>query len=283
MIPRRSRLSDKRPTTMRLLTYILLCVTPALASPPDNLHADYAAGLSAHVNDTGLVDYAALKKNPAKLDAYLKALAGLNANTVAEWSEPDRLALYLNAYNAITLKSIANNYPIDAGFFASFVYPKNSIRQIDGVWDETKWTVAGKAMTLDHIEHEILRKGYNEPRIHMALVCAALGCPPLRNEPYTGDRLDKQLDDQSRRFLASASNFRIERDKKTVYVSSIFKWFGEDFVKTHSRDTPRGLGATERAIVGFTLRYVDEVDAKFLRAGGYELEYLSYDWSLNEQ
>lgn len=270
---------------MRALTLILiLCATPALGdAPPNTVHTNYAIVLKAHVTDTGLVNYAALKKNPAKLDAYLKTIAGLDAKTVADWPEPDRVALYLNAYNAITLRSIVNNFPIDAGFFASFVYPKNSIRQIDGVWDETKWTVTGDAMTLEHIEHEILRKKHNEPRIHMALVCAALGCPPLRNEPYTGDKLDAQLDDQARRFLSATTKFRIDRKEKIVYVSSIFKWFGEDFVKTHGRDTPRDFDANERAVIGFTLRHVDANNAKFLRAGGYELEYLSYDWSLNEQ
>ena len=149
-----------------------------------------------------------------------------------------------------------------AGLFSGLVYPKNSIRQISGVWDRLKFTVVGEKMTLEHIEHKILRVRFNEPRIHMALVCAAMGCPPPRNEPYVGDRLDQQLDDQTHRFLGNRDNFRIDRKENVVHLSSIFKWFAEDFVETYA--PARNLGRHDEevsAVLNFIARYLDDRDA----------------------
>ena len=166
-------------------------------------YADYADALKAYVNDRGMVNYAELKSHSEKLDSFLSSLAGLNRKAYDGWAEPAKIAFWLNAYNACTLQAIIDHYPIQSSFLTSLRYPKNSIRQISGVWDELQFSVMGQPMTLDGIEHGVLRKEFHEPRIHMALVCAAMGCPPLRNEPYTGDRLGAQLDDQARRFLSN--------------------------------------------------------------------------------
>jgi len=142
----------------------------------------------------------------------------------------------------------------------------------------------GRPMTLDGIEHGVLRKDYHEPRIHMALVCAAMGCPPLRNEPYTGERLFAQLDDQARRFLSNPAKFRIARDAGRVYLSSIFKWFGDDFVSNYGVENAYGdHSAKERATLHFIAGYLKKSDADYLADGNYKVKYLDYDWSLNEQ
>ena len=142
----------------------------------------------------------------------------------------------------------------------------------------------GRAMTLDGIEHGVLRKEFHEPRIHMALVCAAMGCPPLRNEPYTGDRLGDQLDDQARRFLSNPAKFRIAANEGTVYLSSIFKWFGEDFVPGYGVEQGYGAhSAAQRAVLHFISGYLDKQEAERLSSGDYSISYLDYDWSLNEQ
>jgi hypothetical protein len=182
------------------------------------------------------------------------------------------------------LKAIIDHYPIKASFWRSLKFPRNSIRQIPGVWTDLKFPVMGQRMTLDEIEHGILRQKFNEPRIHMALVCAAMGCPPLRSEPYVGDKLNDQLNDQARRFLADPKKFKIDRNEGQVALSPIFKWFGEDFIRTYgtnagfSRFQPK-----ERAVLNFIQNYLSAADQEYLFKGDYAISYLGYDWSLNER
>ncbi len=142
-----------------------------------------------------------------------------------------------------------------------------------------------KKTTLNGIEHSVLRAEFNEPRIHVALVCAAMGCPPLRNEPYLPDKLNDQLDNQAKKFLSSPAKFRIDRSAGKVYLSSIFKWFGADFVKTYGTDEGfAGHGQSERAVLNFISQYLQQEDApEYLRSGNYRIDYLEYDWSLNER
>jgi len=245
---------------------------------------DYSAILKANVDDRGMVDYRSLKQNREQLDAFADALDKLNREDYGRFTNEQKIAFWINAYNALTLKTIVDHYPIKASFFASFAYPKNSIRQISGVWDEITHPVLGERMTLDQIEHQVLRKKFNEPRIHMALVCAAMGCPPLRNEPYTGDKLDAQLADQTRTFLSNPAKFRIDRENGKVYLSSIFKWFGEDFIPDYAPEMGfSGHDDKERAVLNFIASNRPAQDSDFLRTGTYEIEYLDYDWSLNER
>ena len=138
-------------------------------------------------------------------------------------------------------------------------YPTEGIRKIPGAWKKLTFPVLGKERTLDEIEHRILRRKYAEPRIHMALVCAAKSCPRLRNEPYVGARLDRQLDDQSRDFLALPDRFRV--DEEYARISPIFKWFKRDF----------------ESVPAFIQQYSGQ-DISDLK-----IKYQPYDWSLNEQ
>ncbi len=257
---------------------------PGKAQATDPFYEDYAAVLATHVNQPGLVNYRGLKANPQRLHAFLAALADLSPETYKNGGEPEKIALWLNAYNALTLKAIIDHFPIRASLFKSLVYPRNSIRQIPGVWDGLRFPVMGKQMTLDEIEHGVLRKEFNEPRIHLALVCAALGCPPLRTEPYEGAKLDRQLDDQARVFLANPKKFRIDRGQGTVYLSPIFKWFGGDFVKTFGTDQAfKAFSPEERAVLNFITPHLAAADRDYLLQGKYAISYLDYDWSLNEQ
>lgn len=245
---------------------------------------DYAQMLNTHVNDKGMVSYAKLKANPADLKAFLDKMARLDRAAFDDWPEKDRIAFWINAYNALTLKAIIDHYPIKASGLSAWTYPKNSIRQIGGVWDKLKFRVMGKDMTLGEIEHQVLRKDYNEPRIHMALVCAAMGCPRLLHEPYEGAKLDAQFDEQTRDLLRHPKKFSIDRRRRAVHLSPIFKWFGEDFTKTYK--PRRGFGDhsdSERAVLHFVSKHLDAADARYLEAGDYKVKYLDYDWSLNEQ
>jgi hypothetical protein len=245
---------------------------------------DYGAALQEFVNQPGLVNYRGLKADPKKLQDFLQALAQVRPEDYQKWPVPQQIAFWINAYNSLTLKAIIDHYPIRASLWRSLRFPRNSIRQIPGVWTDLQFPVMGRRLTLDEIEHDILRRRFNEPRIHLALVCAALGCPPLRTEPYVGEKLNDQLNDQARRFLANPKKFKIDRNEGQVYLSPIFKWFGEDFIKTYgtnagfSRFQPK-----ERAVLNFIRNYLSPKDQDYLFKGNYAISYLGYDWSLNDR
>jgi hypothetical protein len=257
---------------------------PTLALAATFSYEGYAKTLSAHVDGQGIVNYPELKADRKGLDAFVSSLAALDPELFGKWSDKEKIAFWINAYNALTLRIIIDNYPIKASFFSALRFPQNSIRQIKGVWDEIQFPVMGRNLTLDNIEHDTLRSQFGEPRIHLALVCAALGCPPLRNEPYIPAKLESQLGDQARRFFKDPRKFRVDREDGRIYLSSIFKWFGGDFVKAYGSDKRfPGKGETERAVLNFSSNYVDQDVKSYLETGGYSLSYLPYDWSLNEK
>lgn len=262
-------------------------------------YESYAAVLDKHVDGAGLVDYAALKKQPEALHKFVRAMAAVDHETYRAWPQDAKSAFWINAYNALTLKVVIDNYGLDerrveTGLIPNPGYPRNSIRQISGVWDKIQFLVMGRKLTLNQVEHGILRGQndelverygeFDEPRIHVVLVCAAMGCPELRGEPYVGEALDEQLDDEARQFLTNPAKFRIDRDAGTVYLSSIFEWFGEDFVSRHLPEAGFGdRSGAERAVLNFAAGYLADDDAAYLTSGDYTLEYLDYDWSLNQQ
>ena len=247
-------------------------------------YAAFGKVLKKQVDEKGMVNYKGLKEQRQELDRFLSELSQLDRKEYSKWKRPEQIAFWINAYNGLTLRAIIDHYPIKSGFWGSLRYPKNSIRQISGVWDELRFSVMGKKMTLNEIEHEVLRGEFKEPRIHVALVCAAMGCPSLRNEPYESDKLDEQFADQTRKFIAKTSKFKIDRDKRVVYLSSIFKWFGEDFVKTYTpKEGYSKKNKTERAVLHFTSQHLSTKDRAYLKGQKYKVKYLDYDWSLNEQ
>jgi hypothetical protein len=256
-----------------IFTALFFMAAVTSAAQFDQTHAGYDALLKRFVTD-GRVDYRGLKADTAALDSYLESTAGVSEAAFNASTESEQLAFLINLYNAATLKLIIDHYPVksikDIGSF------------FKGPWDQPVVGLFGKTITLDNLEHDIVRKQYSEPRIHMALVCAAKSCPTLRSEAYVADKLDAQLDDQSRRFLASPAGLRIDRGSKVVYFSSIFKWYGEDFVAGFSPPSGfSGLTKTERAVANFFSGHISPSDGDYLKAGGYSVKYLDYDWSLN--
>ncbi len=235
-----------------------------VASPTAFDHSTFDALLREVVDERGFVDYAALAEDPSALDGYLRRLAATDPSALGD---DDRLAFWLNTYNAYTLKLIVDNYPVGSirdvvgGVFIPLV---NSPFKVEFV------VVGGETMTLDDVEHGTIREQFAEPRIHFALVCAAQSCPPLRPEAYTGDRLDAQLDDQARRFLHNPDKNRVPADDDSVELSKIFDWFKGDF------------GDSDAAVQAFIAPYFDgDVRAK-LEQGAYDVEFTGYDWSLND-
>ena len=226
----------------------------------DQTYAGYDGLLKTYVTD-GRVDYKGLKTDPNALDRYIDSAAGVPEEQFNSWTQSQRLAFLINLYNAATLKLVVDHYPV------------KSIKDIGslfkGPWDQPVVRLYGKTITLNHLEHDILRKQYSEPRIHMALVCAAKSCPQLRSEAYTTEKLDEQLNDQSRQYLVSPAGLNVDRKKKVVYFSSIFKWYGEDFVAKYLPTTGfAGLDKTERAVANFCSAYLISADREFLATGG---------------
>ena len=235
-------------------------------------YQDYADILQAYVNDQGLVDYTALQANRQQLDRFNQSLGNVSPETYASWSEAEQIAFLTNAYNSLTLQSIIDQEPL-----------KDSIRDISGVWNRRKFPVAGEERTLDNIEHDILRKDFNEPRVHVALVCAAISCPSLRNEPYLADTLDAQLQDQTVKFASSPHGFDLDRQEQKVYLSSIFKWYGQDFEATYGTEDEFEGNDKQRAVLNYFSPVLDQQSQTFLKQGDYKVKYLDYDWSLNKQ
>jgi hypothetical protein len=222
----------------------------------DKSHKLYADALSDYVKD-GLVDYAGLKSDPGNLVAYLESTAKVTKQDFESWTEDERLAFLINIYNARTLELIVDNYPV------------KSIRDIGsggkGPWDEPVVKLFGETITLNSLEHGIIRRNYNDPRIHFALVCAARGCPPLLDEPYLVGSLQNQLEARTKIFLGDPEKNSVDRENKILRISPIFVWYAEDF-KSEAGSVP-----------GFLKKYYGNEPLQ-----GYIIVYTDYDWSLND-
>lgn len=218
------------------------------------------------------VDYAGMARERARLKAYLDALAAVRPAEFERWPKPERLAFLINAYNAWTVELVLTRYP-----------DLRSIKDLGGVfsspWKKRFVPLLGQTHSLDDIEHGLIRAEgvYEEPRIHFAVNCASIGCPALRNEAYAGKRLDAQLEDATRRFLADRSRNRFNPATRRLEVSKIFDWYRQDF--------ERGWGGHTR-LSQFFARHADvltdaEADRQLLRAGEARISHLDYDWALN--
>ena len=246
----------------------------------DHSYKDLGELLRQHVVGAR-VDYAALRVNREDLDSIVETFGKVTALEFEGWSREHQIAYLINAYNAFTLQAIVDHYPIDGGWLSFLRWaPKNSIKQIDGVWTERRWSAAGAEMTLDELEHERLRVPYGEPRIHFAINCAAISCPPLRRDPYVGERLGRQLIVAARDFLASPEGLQIEGD--TIGASRVFDWFGEDFIEEYSQLVDAAGSDRDRAVLGVVAKYGPAEASQLAQSGNARLRFLSYDWGLND-
>jgi hypothetical protein len=242
----------------------------------------YAKVLSRYVDAQGLVNYSGLKADRADLDRYLASFGALEPMTFNAWNGAAKMTFWINAYNAITLRVIIDHYPIEKLPGGQNCLPANSIRQIPGAWDQLRTNIMGKPVTLDEIEHDMLRKQYDDPRIHMALACGTRGAPPLRTQPYDAKRLDDQLALQARRFLSDPNKLVIVSGAQQIRVSSIFKWFAKDFVPAYETQAPPGANLDEReAVLWFLSQHNETIRWPAVR--NWSLVFLPYDWRLNER
>lgn len=252
------------------------------AKPFDHSHSIYDSLLKKYVKN-GRVDYKGFKASSEEFNAFLRNLGSVSESDYSKWSREEKLSFWINAYNAFTIKAIIDNYPIK-GSVLSF-YPRNSIRQINGVWDKLQFQAVGKTVTLEEIEHEILRKQFNEPRIHFAIACASLGCPDLRSETYKADIINEQLEIAAIIFINNPQKgAEINSATKAVKISKIFKWFGEDFIEgSENTELFNDRNAKDRAVLNFVRNHVESQEERaFLERDRFKISYLKYDWSLNE-
>lgn len=261
------------------IIFILAIYSPLRAAQFDNSLFDSV--LTEHVLD-GLVDYGGIKNDSTNLKAYLARLNSLDSVEYRGWSENEKKAFWINAYNAITIYSVVINYPIKSGSFLSRITsPKNSVKRIRGFWKKKYTAVMGKDISLDEIEHHILREKFHDPRIHFALVCASLGCPKLRSHPYNPDSLDKQLDAAALEFIKT-KGVVIDSVNNKLYISKIFDWYADDF---QYPETPLYLAYYDREYRGFMKFVIDHLGyqmERYIRNNAPEMKFVEYDWTINE-
>lgn len=215
--------------------------------------------LREYVDEYGLVDYQGLSADSARFQEYLALLESAHPND-SNWTQNERLAYWINAYNAFTVELILDYYPV-----ASIKDIKNGIPFVSTVWDVEFINIQGREYNLNNIEHGIIRKYFDEPRIHFALVCAAMSCPKLQRFAYIAEELDEQLDTAGRTFINDS--YRNEIAKDVTKLSKVLDWYWGDFKDTYT---------DRRALVN---QYYEGFDID----ASTEIDFLEYNWALNEQ
>jgi uncharacterized protein DUF547 len=249
---------------------------PACAFDP--AYAQWDALLHRHVKilpggNASRVDYAALAREHASLEAVLASFQAVTRAQFDGWSKPEQEAFLINAYNAFTIEKVLTRYP-----------DLRSIRDFGSIfgnpWKDRFFRLLGEERSLDDIEHGMLRKPgvYDEPRIHFAVVCASVGCPMLRDEAFVAARLDDQLEDGMRRFLSDRSRNRYDTAHGRLEVSRIFDWYGRDF--EHGW---RGFSSVKATLARYASQLADRPEGRArVAAQEADVAFLEYDWALND-
>jgi hypothetical protein len=262
-------------TKTTLLALVLASIGPASAADFDHEHTRWNELVQEHVvwirgGVASEVDYASFKEDRSRLESYLEGLSAVSEAQYQGWSDDEKLAFLINAYNAFTVELILTEYS-----------DLESIKDLGGFlsspWSRDFFSLRGAKRTLDEVEHEMIRVEFQEPRIHMAVNCASVGCPALADTAYIVDKLDAQLTTAENRFMSDKTRNRYNSAEKTFEVSPIFKWYGEDWnAQTGYPDGIRGylMSHLERLSTG-------AVPQRFLVTGA-DIEFLDYDWALND-
>jgi hypothetical protein len=279
----------------------LLCLTlkAALLSTSCLL---YDAGLvSAQINQTyskelskyvvnGSVEYSKWKKKPEGLRNYLDSLANLSQHDYELLQPDEQKALWINAYNAFTIKLVLDHYPI---FGTNHDFPADSFRQIPDAWEKMQFKVAGREVTLDEIEHTILRRDFHDPRTHFIIVCAARGGPQMLNHAVYAKDLERELEKAKVDFLNDPKNVTFDEKQGVLSVSKIFEWFPLDFACVEWFKKNRGkLPGEDSVIIEYLEKNSSPQMQKALKeamaknrnaASPVKVIFKSFDWSLNEK
>jgi hypothetical protein len=262
-------------TVLTILSMLLAWNSQVSAAQSGFDHGAWQQLLQRHVRlieggNASQVDYAGMGADRVLLDSYLQSLSAVSEREFSAWPEAERLAFLINAYNAWTVELILTEYP-----------NLESIKDLGSLfrspWSRRFVPLFGNEVSLDYIEHDLIRgsQGYGEPRIHFAVNCASIGCPALRREAFSGARLEQQLEEATRLFLADRSRNRL--DGNTLRVSEIFDWYEEDFEQGW-----RGVNSVGQFLVQYR-EALDLPDAvvEQLQRDDFRIRYLNYDWRLN--
>jgi hypothetical protein len=270
------------PRMMSRIALLLVVIAAALVPgvrvrAQADPHAALDRILDVYVRD-GLVYYAALRTERANLDRYVGSLE--RPDWLAGASSADQRAFWINAYNALVLRTVVNAYPI-AG--KADGYPSISIAQIPGAFDRQKHTVAGQVLTLDEIEKTVIA-GFGDHRMVLALGRGALGSGRLRSEAYRGPRLSEQLDEAVREFVKRGDAFRIDRANGIVEVTPLFSWREAVFVQAPAAggDMWANRSPLERALMVLAYPHRFPSEREFLALNTFQMKFGAYDWRLND-
>lgn len=258
-------------------------VTAQNYQPSDDLealHVPFDALLDLHVRD-GLVYYRALQADRGRLSRYIASLSTPSvASGYQKWSDDQKKALWLNAYNALVLQTVVNHYPIRA---AAKGYPANSVRQIPGAFEKTTHAIAGKQLTLDQIETTVLAE-FGDPRVYIALGRGAIGSGRLRSEAFGAKAVDKQLDETKAQFAVTPRWVKVDALGGKVSISPILSWRATAFIGEYADDSfdlPK-REPIERAVIGFLRPHLLAAEEEFIRRNTFQLTYEPFDWRLND-
>lgn len=227
--------------------------------PPDHIMWDSL--LKKHVDEEGLVDYVGFQSDSIQLNTYLKMLSD-SAPDPKKWTEKEQLAYWINAYNAFTIQIVIRHYPVES---IKDISSGLNIPFVSTTWDIKFIEIGGEQLDLNRIEHGIIRKEFEEPRIHFAVNCASISCPKLRQEAYTAKMLEEQLEAQAIEFINDPDRNLI-KDSKNAEVSKLFTWFSGDFKKKSSD------------IRSYLNRYSNTHLAE-----DADIQFMDYDWGINDQ
>ncbi|MEO0794534.1 MAG: DUF547 domain-containing protein [Verrucomicrobiota bacterium] len=223
------------------------------AGTHSDLYNSYGELLSKYVKPSG-VDYQSWVVNDEDVDALYDLLMAMSIVDVDSLSDDEQQAFYINLYNAAMIQAVLENYPLKT---------VTTILPGFGIFEKKYIQLGDRVLSLNEVEKSILLERWDEPRIHFAVNCASASCPPLRNEPFTGEKLETQLQEQTEQFAETKHALRLDRKNRTAYVSSLFDWYADDF----PGDSP--------------LHYLNRYRQKSIPTR-YKVKFINYDWSLNE-
>jgi hypothetical protein len=262
-----------------LASWLLLVSVPhAQPSLADNARRKtYDQLLDLYVRN-GDVYYRALRAERGKLDGFVTSQA---ATAVDKLPREEQLAFWLNAYNALVLKTVVDHYPITG---RSSEYPAKSIRQIPGAFERLPHRVGGRTLTLDQIEQTILA-GFNDPRVFFAIGRGAAGSGRLRSEAFMPGRIEEQLAETAAECPTRAQCIRLDREGGRLHASSIFSWREKEFTAAYADKAPAVFASRspiERAIVAFVLPKLLPSEKEYLEKNNFQVVYEPFDWTLND-
>jgi hypothetical protein len=260
-----------------LLLSLLISISAGLCFPPLSKaqnsgfdYAPYARILGRTVSANGYVHYDRLKTDHADLDAFVEQIAQFSPENNPELfpGTEHQLAYWINAYNALVLKRVVDRYPVGSIRDISFLF---------GFFWRLKHPVGEESYTLNHIEHDIIRGRFREPRIHFAINCASASCPKLATEPYLPERLDAQLEEAAKFFINEERNVRPEPGEQRIHLSKIFDWYEDDF-----EDHMRNQGLRDPSVLDYIKLYGDPELNRYIETQQPRIRHMDYDWSLND-